>query len=54
MSEVLQYNLKVSEFEHQFNYCIHFQTNAPWERYELLYPSSYGLNAVLLQVWIWY
>ena len=29
MSKVLDYSLKVSEFEHQSRYYIHFRTNIP-------------------------
>ena len=45
------------EFKLQSHYCIHFQTNAPWERYESHYPHSYEINSittVLLQGYLWH
>ena len=50
MAKMLDCSLEVNEFELQWrcNY-VHFQTNAPWERYELPSPPpSYGLNRILL------
>ena len=55
MVKVLDCSQEIREFELQSCYHIHFQTNASWERYELLYLPSYGLNSittVLLQGWL--
>ena len=43
-----------SEFKLQLHYYIHFWTNAPWERYEFSYPTSYSINSItadFLQGW---
>ena len=45
MAKVLDYGLKVS-LNSDCTIYIHFQTNAPWERYQPTYSSSYGLNSI--------
>ena len=57
MANVLDCNTVVSEFELQSHYDVYFRINAPWERYETPYITSYVFNsiiAVLLQAWIWH
>ena len=42
MVKALDCRILVSEFKLQSCYYNHYWTNAPWERYESLYPPSYG------------
>ena len=44
-THLLDCDIVVSEFKLQSRYCIHFRTNAPWEKYEPTYPPSYELNS---------
>ena len=55
VAKVLSCSLKVSEFESQSRYYVHFQTHTFGRRHEPFYPSSYVLNsitAVFLQWWL--
>ena len=57
MVVVLNSDLKVSKFEPQLRYYVHFRTNTLWKYMELLIHLRSGLNiitAVLLQGWIWH
>ena len=42
MVNELDCNIIESDFGLESLYCIYFQTNAPWERYELPYPPPQG------------
>ena len=48
VAEVRDYDAIVNEFEPQLRYNVHFWTNAPWQTYELFYPSAMGYIATLL------
>ena len=55
MAKVLDCSLKVSEFELQLHYYIHFRINNFGERHEHPFSPSFGLNsitAVLPQGWL--
>ena len=58
MTKVLDYGLKVSKFQLQLCYYIHFQTNPFGKGMNPLIPTpNYRLNsitAVLLQGWLWH
>ena len=57
MAEVLDCSPKVSKFEPQLHYYIHFWTTTLKKSIELSYPCSNGLNsitAVLQQEWFWH
>ena len=45
VANVLDSDIVVSKFEFQ---SVHFPTNAPWQRYEPLYPPIYGLNSTTI------
>ena len=58
---VLNCNIVISEFELLLLSCYNifpkFSGKYCWERYEALYPTSYGINStsiILLQGWLWY
>ena len=38
--------LRVSNFELQSGYYVHFQTNTFWEKYKCFYPTMYRLNSM--------
>ena len=44
MGNMLDCVIVASEFKLQLHSYLHFWTNAPWEKYELLYLLSYGLD----------
>ena len=57
MEKVLDCDLKVSEFELQSHYYIHFQMNILGKGMNPLSLHNYGLNditAILLQGWLWH
>ena len=56
MVKAMDCGIVVREFVLQSRYYIHFRANTPWERYEPLYPPSYGLNSTttLLGEWLWH
>ena len=45
IDKVLHRKLEIIEFELQLYYYNHFQTNAPWKRYDPSYPTSYGFDS---------
>ena len=58
MVKAMDCRIVVSEFVLQSRYFVHFRANTLGkERYEPLYPPSYGLNStttVLLREWLWH
>ena len=45
VANVQDYNIRVSEFELQSRYYVHFRTKFSWERHEPTYPFRYTLNS---------
>ena len=45
MVKTMDCRIVVSKFVLQSRYYVHFRAKYPWERYEPLYPPSYGLNS---------
>ena len=52
VANVMECDIVVNEFELQefYRYYFHFQTNTIWERYELPYLSSNGLNRSFIRM----